>query len=223
MNKVKIFRKYTFNRIFEIISGCILIIFGLGSILQNPSDSLNQKCSFISSFIGIFLFLYGLFYKIEVTNEAIVFTCLIPFKRISLMNVSNLKVEKEGKNFHILFEYSNGKKQRLSNIGNIEFRDCLIEDIENIIDKKEQDICNVKKLEQRKIHSRLLIKQIAFIFAILLNLIIAGIITYFFINLIKRTGVVENSILVNICVIGVFSITFLLFFELIFFFIRKRK
>ncbi len=223
MNKGKTYRKYIFNRAFEIISGCILIIFGLGSIMNNPTDSLNQKCSFISSFIGILLFLYGFFYKIELTNESIVISCLVPFKRISLINVVNLKIDRGETSTSIIFEYSNGKKQKISNIGIFKFSDCLIEDIENVVAKKEHNICNEKILGQRKIRNKLLIMQICIIFAIILNFIIAGAISYFFINLIKKTGIIKNPILVNICVIGVFSIIFLLFFEFMLFFIKKRK
>ena len=221
MNNKKIYRKYTFNRAFEIISGCVLIVFGLGSILNNPTDPLIQKFSFICGFTGIFLFIYGFFYKIEFTNEFLVFSCLIPCKRISLMNVVNLKIDEGGKNTCIIFEYSNEKKQKLSNIEDFKFSDCLIEDIKNVVSGKEQNDCNAKKLGQIKIHTKLLIMQICSILAIILSLIVAGIISCFFINLIKKNEVVENPMLIKICVIGFFSIIFLLFFELFLFFIKK--
>lgn len=218
MNKGRIYRKYTISRIFEIVAGLVFLLFGLGSIYYNQADSFNQKCSFISGIIGIFLVLFGIFYKVKITNNALTYMFLIPLKRIPLLDVENIEIETKEKDFHLIFKYKDGITRKISNIWKFKYYDKLIQDLENVIKQKDVYRTNIEHMEQKNTNITLMF--LFYVFIILFSLILTCVVSYYFIITLNK--ITNNLVLTKFSVIIVFTICFSVIFNLFLFILEKK-
>lgn len=221
MNKSKTYRKSNINRGFEIISGVFLLIFALGSIFYNPADSFNQTCCLISGIIGIFLILYGFFYKVKISNDTLVFMILIPFKRISLSDVEHMKIETNDKDLNLLLKYKNGRVRKIPKIYRFKFYDELIQDMENVVKQKDIQNTNVEQTDNEKPNVAFMV--VLYVFGILSAFILAGIVSYYFILAMKRFGITNNIVLIKLCVIIFFTISFYIVLKIFLAVVEKKK
>ena len=206
MNNYSTYKKNILNRFCEIFASFFFLAFGIGSIYSNPADTFNQRCSFVSILVGFILLVYGIFYKVTISDLKLNFICLIPFRKISLIDVERLKIETTKKGVLLILEYTNGKKVKLPNLNSL-----------NLLDKFTQELEN--SIYQKKLENKVILD----FFIIIFSLVFAAVVSYFFIRLIKDMQIIKNIILLKLCVIFIFSITVLLFFKVFFFLLEKIK
>lgn len=205
-----------------IFAGLIFFAFGIGSIYSNPTDLFNQRCSFVLIIVGFILILYGIFYKVTISDLTLNYICLIPFRKISLIDVERLKIERTKKGILFTLEYTDGRRIKLSNLNSLNLLDNFIQELENSIYQQKSEDKDILDAGCNKRRFNTLLVFFLY-FLIVFSFIFAMIVSYLFILLIKNMQVVKNMILLKVCVIFIFSITFLLFFNVFFFLFEKIK
>ena len=223
MNNYSTYKKNILNRFCEIFASFFFLAFGIGSIYSNPADTFNQRCSFVSILVGFILLLYGIFYKVTISDLKLNFICLIPFRKISLIDVERLKIETTKKGVLLILEYTNGKKVKLPNLNSLNLLDKFTQELENSIYQKKLENKVILDTESNKIKFNILLMFVFYFFIIIFSLVFAAVVSYFFIRLIKDMQIIKNIILLKLCVIFIFSITVLLFFKVFFFLLEKIK